>query len=93
MKVRCYRDGHGDEAREYPMPPHSAVLQFCAEYMEAHYSLDVVVVPVDEEARALPGWHTEEDAEEDPVFKMFVATPIVKWDADEVATFNRRVTP
>jgi hypothetical protein len=66
--------------------------------------VNIVVEPLDDEARALPGWHPpekltpeEEAADEDePLpFRLFVLTARVEveWSAREVQTFNPNATP
>ena len=57
---------------------------------------NVCVEPVDDEARALPGWHPAEEDEEDArPFRCFVVTARVEvaWSTVEVATFNPSVKP
>lgn len=86
MMVRVYPEGNASSARDYPLPPHDAVLSFCAE--EGHGTslhADLIVEPLDTEARDAAGWHDDGDG---PVFRMFKMRGCVEWTAEEVDTLN-----
>lgn len=87
MKVRCYPEGSRYRERTYPLAPHDAARQLCIEQDEDREGTNVIVEPLDDEARALPGWHSDEDAAQ---FKMFRVAPIVSitWEVEEKQTFN-----
>lgn len=84
MKVECYPDGEGHRSVTYDLNPEEAAALAYTEFGTYARSFDLVVVPLDDEARALPGWHEDEDG----LHRLFVLTPT--WYATEVSTFNRR---
>ncbi len=75
MRVNAYRDGDPANDHEYDLAPGDAARRYCEEYEDADAPVNVVVVPVDAEAHALPGWRS--DAEE-PRYRMFVVRPRVE---------------
>lgn len=84
MRVACYEEGRSSSKRIYDATPGYAVRLYGA-HMDPGGETNVIVTPVDDEARRLPGWHSDED---EPQYKMFVATPTVHWEAREVPSFN-----
>lgn len=93
MRVRCYFDGAANLAREVNAEPARAAEIYTASVSFEPRPRDVVVVPIDDEARALPEWMTEGHAPNDP-FRLFRVTPRpVVWDAEEVETFNTTRSP
>ena len=91
MKCRVYPEGAGSRIVEYALPPGAAAERFALEHCTEKY-VNLVVVPADEEARALPGWQ-EVPGEEDPVFQLYKAQAHVKWYVWYVDTFNPRSSP
>lgn len=94
MKVICYEEGYDrDDGEEYDLnPTHNprgldgALLVVAQEFAEFRDDGDVnvVVVPADDEARALPRWRSDED---EPQHRMFVVETRVLWHPREVTTF------
>jgi hypothetical protein len=81
MRVRVYVDGAMcDGAAEYDQTPVYAAYLFaiCREPEAAKF----IVEPVDDEARALPGWRMDEDGQ----FRAFDASPTVSWSVTEVTS-------
>ena len=88
MKVQCYFEGEGISPNKmipYDLSPAEAAQKFCDHHADGEERQHVCVVPLDEEAKALPGWQADD---EEPAFKLFVVTPTTTWAAREVDTFN-----
>ena len=62
MLVSVYPDGSRANALDLAMPPELAAQTYC-EQKSATIGLSIflIVVPVDDEARALPGWAKDDD--------------------------------
>ncbi len=92
MRVLCYFEGEDPttKGKSWSCAPPEAAYRHAASCSPDAEEQHVIVVPLDDEARALPGWH---DDDEDPAFKMFVLTPTTTWTAVEVATFNPHHAP
>ena len=88
MRVQVYPHGDGQREDTFNLPPVEAVTAYLREAGDNDIT-EVIVEPLDNEARALPGWHAPDDRAGLP-FKMFrVAAEVrVTWTVDEVATFR-----
>lgn len=88
MRVRVYREGYEPEdGQVYDLAPRFAVELYAEEHVEKSatgFSFNLCVEPVDDEARAMTGWHTDEESE---AFRMFEVQVAMKWHAKEVDTF------
>jgi hypothetical protein len=91
MKIKVYKEGCGDDAEVYETTIQAAVEAFPVDDRECarRDTVNLIVEPLDDEARALGGWHSDEDS---PAYRMFVVTARreITWTANEVATFNSR---
>ena len=87
MKVKCYFEGDENASSYviYNLSPDEAAQEFCDHNADGEERQHVVVVPLDGEARALPGWHVDMLG---TTYKLFVVTPTTTWAALEVATFH-----
>ncbi len=85
MKFRCYKDGDDRARGLYDGTPADAAQAFVGEWNDDERRVNVVVEPLDDEARALPGWHRDAES---AAFKMFVVVAHVRFEATEVETFN-----
>lgn len=96
MKVKCYEEGGDPEAEgeDYDLTGawqsrglQSSLLWAAREFAQWRDDgdLNVVVVPVDNEARAIPGWRSDDD---EPQHRLFAVKARVEWNATEVDTFN-----
>lgn len=86
MKVRVYIDGCEDDGHDYADYPAAAVQHYAREWLaDENYPQDVVVVPLDEEAKALPGWNTDDDG----AYRQFAITPMNTWASREVEAIGR----
>ena len=86
MRVRVYPEGCAERARVYDLSPEDAVIFYCGEQCHDHKRYaDLIVEPLDTEARDAAGWHDDGDG---PVFRMFKARARVEWTAEEVDTLN-----
>lgn len=91
MKVEVYPDGAYDKRRTYNLSPLLAVARYPQDIGE-HTSYDLVVVPADDEARALTGWQVDPEPYEDESaqFMLFRAVPKpLQFDTQMVDTFNQ----
>ncbi len=94
MRIRCYPEGDDTTAATYnpELVPGQACDRLATTvrfYMRERHSdevgqINIVVEPVDDEARALPGWQSDVDGP----FRLFVVQARVEWTAREVVTFN-----
>lgn len=101
MKLKCCEDGGDPDAGPViaiavgvKHPRAAAAAKFCAmkdveddARFDGRSPVDIVVVPEDDEARALPGW----DSDEDGPFLLLRVTPqrTVRWAAEQVQDFLR----
>ena len=88
MKIRAYPEGDGDNEQVYDgMTPDAAALALVDDLdaEAAGLIVRVVVEPVDDEARALPGWRVEAQPTDgaDPMFRIFDVTSELTWTATE----------
>ncbi len=83
MRVRVYPDGCGDDCEDYEDGPSDAVLLFAEE--NDGVVGDVIVEALDDEAKALPGWHSDEESSH---FKMFKVRTETTYLVTEVQTFR-----
>lgn len=90
MKFHAYEEGCSDTSGDYDLPIADAAIAFVAEWCpDARGPVNVIIEPADVEARAMVGWHEDVgDDGADPLFRMFVVTPHVRWATREVPTFN-----
>ena len=87
MRFRCSHDGNPPMQQNFPREYdafHEAIAQDAAfMYCETNAAHDmearIVVEPIDDEARALPGWKTDERGP----YRVFYMRPRVEWDARE----------
>jgi hypothetical protein len=88
MKVRCYPDGCEHQACDYNLSPFEAAGAFCRDCKDRG-SHDIIVEPLDDAAKSMPGWHKDDDAE-CGMFRMFKVSAHVQitWTVKEVDTFN-----
>lgn len=86
MKVSVYPDGNDADSVEYhDTTPEKAAELFADDgYHAAAGTVDLVCVPADDEARAIPGWKSGIDGP----FRLFKVRGTVTWAATEVASFN-----
>ncbi len=82
MKVRVYPEGDSDAAEDYNDPPEVAAQRFAEEWEKDG---NLCVEALDDEARALPGWKSDEDS---PHFKMFKARVEHRYQVSEVENFR-----
>lgn len=85
MRVAVYEEGCASRTRQYPLEPCQAVKRFANECQDPDGPCNVVATPMDDEAKALPGWKSDE---EEPLYMLFRATPTVEWKVCQVDTFN-----
>lgn len=85
MRVQCSFEGERSRATNWSLPPSEAAQRHADAYALDVETQHVVVTPLDDEARALSGWQTDD---EDQWFKLFVVTSKTTWTSEEVATFN-----
>lgn len=97
MKVRVYEEGCESGGHDYEQSPRTAAEDFAYDHLTSRSggratSFNVCVVPLDDEARALGGWHSDEDS---PEFRMYVVTGEVTttWSSREVESFNPNWKP
>lgn len=91
MKVEVYPDGAYDKRRTYDLPPPLAAVRYPHD-VGIHRAYDLVVVPVDDEARALTGWQVDPSPEEgeSAKFMLFRASPQpLQFDTTMINTFNQ----
>lgn len=89
MRVQVYpHGGDADAAIEFNLPPDEAVKAYLREADDNDIT-EVIVEPIDDEARALPGWHAPEGPDDEP-FRMYrvAAEVAVRWIVEEVETFR-----
>ena len=88
MKVRCYVDGQRDRGEKYEgLHTRDAAALYVEEWhSDSIDEIDVVVEPVDDEARAMFTWTTRPDGAH---VRLFRVTPIVTRECKEVQTFDR----
>lgn len=88
MRFKCYQQDDEEIEDEYAgedLSPLDAALTFAEEWIDEPGDHRVIVVPLDDEACALPGWQRDADT---PAFRCFVATGRVEWEGHEVASFD-----
>ncbi len=86
MRVQCYAEGSASVTDEYADTPSNAAELFVAEWIDDNdRGPNIVVTPIDDEARALPGWRS--DAEE-PAYMLFLVRATVEWKAEPVERFG-----
>lgn len=76
MRVEVYPDGEYSKKRTYDLPPPLAAVRYPHDVGE-HASYDLVVEPIDDEARALTGWQVDTNPDDDdvPQFMLFKVKP------------------
>ena len=85
MRVRVFEEGFTkDDGHEYDLRPVEAVEMF-ADEIDLEDTIGVVVVPVDDEARALSGWQIDD---EEKKFRLYVIKPVIHYEAVEVRDFR-----
>lgn len=91
MRVEVYPDGQYDQRRTYNLPPPLAAARYPHD-IDEHAYYDLIVVPADDEARALTSWQVDPNPDEDfpAQFMLFKASPKpLEFDTTMVETFNQ----
>jgi hypothetical protein len=82
MRVNVYPEGDSDRAEQYDVPPEIAAQLFSKECEEEG---NLCVEALDDEARALSGWHSDEDSTH---YRMFKSRAETTYYVTEVQTFR-----
>lgn len=92
MRVEVYPDGQYTKKRTYSLPPPLAVARYPHD-IGKYLSYDLVVVPADDEARALTGWQVDPNPSHDfpAQFMLFKVVPQpLQFDFQMVDAFRQR---
>ena len=86
MRVRVFEEGFTkDDGHEYDLRPVEAVEMF-ADEIDLEDTIGVVVVPVDDEARALSGWQSDDEYDQ---YRLYVIKPIFHYEVTEVRVVSQ----